>query len=272
MNKELKSLLLAIVAIIIMVSPAIAINEIDKSTTANIMAFEGLYSDGVDILALGEVDKDAAEWFFDIETVVGSDANNDSLLMNELTDANDKGFYGNYITYTGNGTHIATIDYTNNPHQTTTPNTIARYLAIPMDISGSELSQYDFIRIESSYDCEYYLVAEGDIYPYLFHSSEHTANQSIWINTLTSKSILNDNPDEPIWLQIGSKDLNQLGEDEPAIITFKLEAFNLEPVHQLSMETTTQYFLAIAIADVVMIVMFAFTTQWIDIKFDKSKK
>ena len=55
-------------------------------------------------------------------------------------------------------------------------------------------------------------------------------------------------------------------------ITFKIEAFNLNAIHQLEMESTTQYFLAIGIADIVMIIALAFTTQQIDVKIDKSKK
>ena len=269
-QNQLTMTILSIVAIFIMIIPAFAVTQLEANTETNILLLEGSYIDGTDIMTSEPIDRDNADDIFDINIELSPwDANNDTLLMNELAGINDEGYYGNYITYTGNGSYTMTPDYTDNPEHTGAPATVSRYLAIPLNITFGELLNVDFLRINCDYDGGIYLRGAGTNYQYVWQSLNLPNNESIFILDLTRISWINENPDNPVWLQIGSKDSDQIGIDEPATINFKIETFELTAADSLSMQDETLYFLVIFGMNIMFSIAFVFALEPFDILIDR---
>ena len=270
MNNQLKSLLLTILAILIMVAPAAAVHEIDKSTETHIIAVEGLYTDGTDI-NIGAVDQ-ADILAMSNADELGADANNDSALITYNSGATPhEAYFGNYITYLGNGSYIITPDYTDNPETTFT---YGQNLYIPLNLTTTEILNSDFLRLNYNSDQYYYIVFQNDLTDtiYKWYPTTTANDTKVFIPYLSVKSNLGDSTDSNVYLWIGGNQGNTALDGEPVSVEFKLELFELDAEHSTAIEDTSLYFLIVGIADIVLIVAFIFTTQWIDVKVDKSKK
>lgn len=269
MKSGMKSILYSIIAILVMISPAVAVNEIDKNTEANILAVEGLYSDGID-LEIDGIDKaDILASTGGIE--LGADANNDTgFAVYNSGAVLDTVYFGDYISYIGNGSYALVPDYTDNPE---VPSTYAKNFWIPLNTTASDLINADFLRLNFDSDQNYWIVAKNDITSALFlWQATYTENDTaLFIPYLNVKSNLGNCLNSEIYLWIGGIQGTNGLDGEPVSFEFKLETFQLDAQDSLSIEDTSLYFLTIGIADVVLIVAFAFTTQQIDIKIDKDK-
>lgn len=271
-QNQLTMTILSIVAIIVMVIPAYAVVSLESQTEINVLAVQGDYVNGTIIEIADEIDRDNADDTFDINIeITPFDANNDTVFMHEVSGFNDEGFYGNYITYIGNGSYTIIPDYTDNPEHTGSPATISRYLAIPLNITAQEIIDSDFIRmsIDYTYDVAHYLTFFDGSTTYRIPGQQLANNDTIWIVSLSLVSKLQSNPDTIIYLQIGSDVLDQLGDDEPTTITYKMESFVLSPADAMSIQDETKYFLTIFAMDVLFTLAFVFALEPFDIKFDK---
>lgn len=271
LNKGFTSTLFSLLAICIMITPALAVSEIDKNTEAQILAIEGLYTSGDVIAPLGSVDE-AEVIGMGGESNIGSESNNDSVSVRWNSGANlNTAYFDNAVSYVGNGSYIITPNYTANPEE------VYSYgfnLWIPLNITPSEILNYDFIRLTHNSEQDYFIVIQDDTNSVIYKWSETATEDttSLFIPYLSFKSSIQNSLDSGVYLWIGGNQGNQALDGEPASITYKLEAFELEPEDSLVMEDTSLYFLSIGVADVMLIVAFAFTTDYLDIKIDKKRR
>lgn len=271
LNKGFTSTLFSLLAIAIMISPALAVSEIDKNTEAQILALEGLYTSGDSIEIAGAVDK-AEVLAMGGESEIGSEANNDSALINLNSGANlNTAYFDNAVSYVGNGSYVVAMNYTANPEETYTN---GQWISIPLNITPAQILNYDFIRLNHDSEQNYYIVIQDDINNVVYKWSDYATEDttSLFVPYLNIKSNLQNSLDSGVYLWIGGNQGNTALDGQPASIEFKLEAFELEPEDSLAIEDTTLYFLSIGIADIVLIVAFAFTTDYLDIKIDKKRR
>lgn len=268
-NKGLTSTLFSLIAIIMMIAPAVAVTQIEGNTEAHILAVEGQYTNGSEIAISNVVDKlDIAPTYNE----VGSDSNNDSALVRYNSGSNlDNYYFGDYVTYLGNNSYAVAPDYTDNP---VTSNTIATAIQIPMNITTTELLETDFLRFTTSDNTQHYYLAFRDNSTntvYKWSPQATTNNTYLFIPSLSIKSLLSSSSDSGVYLWIGSNQgsLDLVG--EPVSIEFSLESYELEGADVISIEDTTLYFIAIAVADIILIITLAFTTEYLDIKVDRKR-
>lgn len=262
--------ILSILAIVIMIVPAIAVHQIDARTTNQIIAIEGLYNDGDNILI-------KAPNYTDIESTyncdyLGGDSGNDTGFINYRSGiGNDNCYMGNYITYIGDGNYTIIPDYTDNP---VIPQTEGLIFAIPLEVTILQLQNADFLRI--NIDAELtgsYLEFTNDItgVKYIWESENTGVNESLFISSLIIDSWLSKSLNSTVYLRIGESYTNEF-ELEPVSIPFKLEMFELTAADSLEIQSTTLYFLTILSLNLMFTFAFIFTTDTVDIFIDKNRK
>lgn len=269
--EKLTVAILSIFAIILMIVPSIAVNEINQRTETNIISVEGLYTNGNDI-EIGTIDKTEIETYISGSQEYGSDINNDSALIRHNSGSVlDEIYYGDYISYVGNGTYTIVPDYTDNPEVVQTYST---NIMIPLNITPQQIIDSDFIRLNVDFDCEYYLVFTNDLTTtiYYWNGQETTNTTEIWIPTLTYKSHLQNSINSTIYLAIGGIQSTNGMPSEPTTITFGLESFQLTPADSFEVEDTTLFFLMIFGLNVMFTVAFVFATDTYDVFVDKNRK
>jgi len=267
---QLTMAILSIFAVIIMIVPAIAVNEINQRTETNILSVEGLYNNGNVVLIDTPVYTDI-ENVFDCD-YLGADSNNDTAFLNYASGMYDDNCYlGNYITYIGSGNYTIVPDYTDNPK---IPQTIGLQFGIPLNITINDLLNADFTRINinSDYTTYLYFRQGNDLNTHTWKSIITGDNESLFIPTLTVKSWLETaNENTTVYLVIGKETINEF-ELEPVTISFKLESFELISAHASEFQDTTLYFLMIFALNIMFTIAFIFTTDTVDLFYDKNRK
>jgi len=272
-SKSNTTIILSLVAIFIIISPGLVISEIDQNTESHVLEIQGNYVDGTDILIADNVNSSVINrtyFCYGVDSYLGNDVNPDTVFWGRKTSNYHKdGVYaGNYITYSGNGTYTMVPDYddVNNTVYTKT-----RFFMVELNITNSEWANFDFVKLESNFNGSfYYHYRESGGYVFNYHNIKTSANEYIWINSLTDKSSLSQMPNETLYLVIGNVFTDDSDNDLTSF-TFRLQGYNYEPGDSMAWDDETLYFMTIIAFDIIMVVVFLFTTNFIDIKYDSSK-
>ena len=260
--------ILSIFAVILMIIPAIAVNEINDRTTTNILAVEGLYNDGENIL-IGTPNCVEIQEVYDCD-YLGGEANNDTAFINWVSGLGaDNTFMGNYITYIGDGNYTLVPDYTDNPE---VPQTTGLIFVIELNITTTELLNMDFLRLNIDTDYNSYIVFDNEFgVKRTWQSIETSANETLFVPTLIVKSWLQQSVNSTVFLQLGEIGVNNF-DSEPTTVPFKLESFELTSAHALEFQDTAVYFMTIFALNVMYTIAFIFATDTMDIFVDKNRK
>lgn len=258
-DKKIAGMIMALLVIAVLFVPAYASYEIEQRTVTHILEVEGLYENGTVFNAYEPVDQTHIEAFFTGEIKTGTHANNDSIYI-KFQGVNYME-YTNFVSYIGNGTYAVTPNYTIHglPY-------IYRQILIPLNITTHELAEFDFIRLNTNSEHGWheflFRTTGGNQWVYL----DKTRNDTyLTINTVGAKSQLLLSPDEPIYLSFSGLDQSDV------TFNFKMQGFNLDEEHQFFWTSEHLYFGSVAVAFVVLLVCAVFTTNFVDIKFDKVK-
>jgi len=257
-NKKIVGMVLAIMVIAILFIPAYASYEIEKRTVTNILTVEGLYENGTAFETLEPVNQAHFESMFWGEIKTGESPNNDSVYVK--VQGLEYVYYSNFVSYIGNGTYAVTPNYTIH----TTPFTL-RWIAVPMNVTTHQLAEYDFLRLTTDSkhawnDLVYRYFGANYIY-----FDEIRNDTFMIINSLGTKSQLLSAPDEPVYIFFTGID------DTDVVFNFKFEGFNLNDEHQFYWQDEHLVFGSVGVSLSVMIMCALFTTNFIDVKFDKVK-
>ena len=141
-NQKLAKQIMALLVIPILLIPGLIMYEAEKQTINRVLTYKGLYSDGT-IINVKPINKTEVEISYLNENIIGSDLNNDSYVYADDNIIKEL-YYGNWITYVGNGTYQVNYDKNSPPFTITA---LEWNLGIPLDINGSTLSKFDFVRI-----------------------------------------------------------------------------------------------------------------------------
>jgi hypothetical protein len=268
MSTSIAQVILAIMVIAILFIPAYAGYEVERRTATHILEIQGLYQNGTDILAYEPIDETHLQSLFLGEIKIGSMSTPDSYYMKHQ--GVEYINFTNFVTYLGNGNYSVTPNYTiqSTPYQW-------RSIGIPLNITASDFVSYDFIRLTTNDEhTAKYIRAKSTF----SGGSRTTAWQQLDNNTyiLTSTLGLQNQlagtyPNERIYIEWNGNTPTAL-DDTDANWIFKIEGFNLEPEHQLFWQDEHLVYGSIAVGLTVMIITLVFTTNYIDVKLDKSKR
>lgn len=156
MNKETVNVIFAIISVLSLLIPVGFGRYITTETTDNIIIIEGTYPQGETLGLYSGTENITANITgysgdIPIDTPLGWDANNDTIFLGYksggIISDRDAVYYGNYNTYIGSGEHIAIVDWDDIPVGTYDSR---RYLYIPLNYTTSEVTSFDFVRINSN--------------------------------------------------------------------------------------------------------------------------
>lgn len=269
-SKSLASIIMMMVAIGVLIIPAAATYNIENYYTDHIIAVEGMYTSGTDIL-VNEPITQADVLSYAGGQVYGGDINNDSALIRYHSGFPPTEIYfGDYVTYLGNGTYTITPDYTDNPDETVTTN-----LLIELDITPGELATFDFARITHNDDDQhYYIVMKDNIVNTVYYLglTPTTNTTAVFIPTIYTKSTLNKSSESTVYLAIGHRQGNLDLVGEPVSIDFGIEGFELQGSDVLTWSDESVYIISILICDFILFSALLFSTDAVDIAWDKPKR
>lgn len=258
-NSKMAGMIMALLVIVVLFVPAYASYEIEQRTVNRILTVEGLYENGTVINTYEPVDKTHTELLYTGEIKSGEQANNDSFYakVSGVTYL----YYTNFVTYTGNGNYSVTPNYTLQALPYT-----QRFISVPLNITTHELAEYDFLRITTDslhgFHDIVYRTSFGENHIFL---DKVRNNTYMIINSISTKTQLLSAPNERIYLVFA--DIN------PADITFmfRAEGFDLESQDQFFWTDEHLLFGSVAVGFTIMLVAAIFTTNYVDVKFDKGK-
>lgn len=279
-SKTITGMITALITIGILFIPAITMYEAERQTVNRVLTFEGLYDEG-DIIHLRNLNQTEAELQFINEVIIGSSPNNDSFIYADNNIVKEM-YYGNWVTYIGNGTYQINYDKNEPPFTITA---LEWNLGLPLAINGTTLSKYDFIKITmTGQDFNHplffkYWHAFSPWFPAFERASTPLDNN--WVITHTtllvmglvlksdfnSYVLMNGYPEYDIYIEFHSvpyiPESKHFGDGN---FTFKIQGFNLDEGHQVFWKEEQLLYLSLGISIAIMTVATAFSTNLIGIK------
>lgn len=284
-SPSIVKMIMALLTIAILFVPAITMYEAEKQTVNRVLTLHGLYDEG-DIIYLKNINKTEVELQFLNEIIIGSSSNNDSYVYADDNSVKEL-YYGNWVTYIGNGTYQVNYDKNEAPFTITELRWI---LGFPLDINGTTLATYDFIKVTmTGQDFPHPLwFKQWSLFPLFIGAYERLAwalDQNV--NTPHIKLLImtygeklgftqlvdfNGYPDYNCYIDLASvPHIPESKEFGDGNFTFKIQAFNLNEEHQVFWEEEQLLYLSLGISISIMTVATAFSTNIIDIKAGKVK-
>lgn len=258
-DSKIAGMIMALLVIVVLFVPAYASYEIEQRTMTNILAVEGLYENGTVINTYEPVNQAHVESLYFGEIKMGAEANNDSFYAR--TQGVNYIQYTNFVTYTGNGNYSVTPNYTYHVLPYT-----QLFIGVPLNITTHELAQYDFLRVTTDslhgFHDIVYRTSFGENHLFL---DKVRNNTYMIINSLSTKSQLLSAPDENIYLIFA--DINKAD----LTFMFRAEGFDLDEQDRFFWTDEHLWFGSVAVGFVIMLVSAIFTTNFVDIKFDRGK-
>lgn len=285
-DKKTLNGIFAVLSVLVLVIPISVAGYMEEKTTTNIIAVQGNYGIGetfglYDDFANNNLTDLVENWIpaNAYDQVLGWDDDNNTI-FNGNTNAGtyslrDGIYYGDYTTYIGAGEHTTTPTWSDLPQTTYTS---YRQFFIPLNITCSDLAEYDFARIHS--DIVKTNGTETRIY---YETTGYNLNQinPIVIDDETDlftigydeKNILNANPNGSVYISfIG---INDYFDESQISFDWMIEANVLETSDYVfgSEYTDTTIWVAIMIGmNAFYLFVVVFANPVIDIKIDNGKK
>lgn len=256
MDRKIAGMIMALLVIVILFVPAYVGYEIEQRTVTHIQSIEGLYENGTVISPVEPVDKTHVESLWFGETKTGADANNDSVYV-KFQGVNYV-YYSNFVSYIGNDTYTVTPNYTIHSLPAT-----YRQILIPLNITTHDMVEFDFIRLTTNSEHAWHDLIWNDGGDQWLLMDQIRNDTYMIINSVSTRGAFLTAPDGQMYLSFSGLDITD------AVFNFKLEGFNLDEEHQFFWTDEHLYFGTIGIAFTVMLVCAVFTTNFVDIKFDK---
>ena len=157
-DKKVLNGVLAVLSILILIIPIAMAGYMQEKTISNVISVQGTYGIG-DTFGLYSGSQNMSELFSEYtpanayDQQIGFDANNDTIFYGYKSSGSinlrDGMYLGNYNTYIGAGEHTIAPVWADFPQITYDS---LRQIYIPLNITTSELSEYDFIRIHTDMD------------------------------------------------------------------------------------------------------------------------
>jgi hypothetical protein len=259
-DKSIVSMVLALMVIVCLFIPVVTSYYIDDRTYNHIILVEGDYINGTVINPEYEVNFTQVNTLFTSKQNRGYEPNNDSYYT-EMQGI-DQVYYGNWVTYIGNGTNQVNADFNIMDNDTTNN----MYL-IPLEIKSHDIIDYDFLRLTT--DCTHSGIR---IYSTAIRNKFADINgYRLLVFDVSEKATAKANINENVLLAFGG-DLATLNLDEEnENWTFKLEGFYLTNSDTYFWSDEHLYYSSIGISIAIMVIAFTFSTQIIDVKIDNQR-
>lgn len=262
--------LMIFIAIAVLIIPASVISYSEYSKVNHVIAIENQYDSGFapDLITPINQSITSSNWGIDetFDTTPGNYFLYARCLIGQIS-TRDKIAYKDGVTYTGNNTFSVSPDVSD-----FTPDSdyAGVQFMVVLDINNTEWANFDFIRLtndkEMSMDLMIY--RNGAMYQYVNPNMVDDGNY-LFVHTISATSILNQYPDNQIYLRMTKADY--LNSTYNETISFTINAYNFTDADSITWSDSQVYILTILGCDIIMIVGFVFTTNFIDVKFDRSK-
>ena len=289
-SPQIGRLITSLMVIVVLFIPTYVISEVEQRTTDRVLTFEGLYVNGTTI-HIRPINKTEVGIAHLNEVIIGSANNNDSYIFSItgwLPSTNEI-YYGNWVTYSGNGTYIINYDK-NEPPFILSSTGFGWRLYIPLAINGTTISEYDFIRVIINgfeYNNPVYLaywqwppwveISERHLTPMDADNapSPHTKIYPLGYVERTEltkmKTILGYEYD--LYLRFDSAEYIPASKHfDDGNFTFKIEGFNFTDEHSFYWSDEQLVYMSLGGGIALMVLSAAFTTNLIDIKVDRQKR
>ena len=263
-SKTTSTLILIIISITVLIIPALTITYAETRTISHILDVQAVYTNGT-YIQTDALNQTIITEIYDIETLIGESITNDTGYWGYATTGIDRSsiYWADFQTYLGNGTYEINANYSLVPASDYT----SRELIIQLDINNSEWLSHDFIKVYSNYTGNfrcYFATENGLFVPQ--SPIKLTTDEYIFINTFSFRNALQSYPDGIIIIEF---DLQN--PDIESIFDFQITAFDLNAVDAFTWDDSQVYVLTLLGCDMILIIGFVFTTNFIDIAVDKSK-
>lgn len=281
MNKQTINGILAILSVFVLIIPIALNSYVEAETIDNIISVQGSYGIGTQFEIYSGNVSENFETLFPITSTdnpLGYDSDNDSVLYGYMDEGvfseRDGQYYGNYLTYTGNGTYLANINGSNLPPSTY--DAFRRYY-IPYNINAGELAEFDFVRIHTDINQTNInqiglIIATGIYSTHSLYGQAIDSDTEIITISQTYKDIFNNNPNGSVWIVFSGNDEAFISESETFSVS--VEANTLNPSDYLlgfEYSDFTIWIILIMAMDVFYLFVVIFANPVIDINFDKKK-
>lgn len=274
-DKKILNGILAIFSVLILLVPIGLSDYIQGETIDNIIAVQGNYTDGFECgLYSGNI-TNTTDDIDQFDTTIGFETNADTIFNGRKVGSPIFGtYYGNYISYVGNGTFTVIPDWDDMPESTWSIN---RYFFIPLNITTGDFANFDFIRISTNYDDSYVGEFESIYYAFESDTSLHGMgyfaidNQTnLIVPSYAEKQSFLANPNGTIFVGIAIYE-----EKTQTSFNLKVSAVKLDDSDKLFSGQYTDFTIWLVMVmglDVFYLFVAVFSNPWIDVKWDKKDK
>lgn len=275
-NITIGKIILSVIAIGVLFIPALAVQQIESRTFTHIMEVEGNYVDG-DSFEFGETfdadDIDAIDFGWKPDETYGNETTADSAYYGRKsgTGTNEVIWYGERMTYLGNGSYNVAINQSELPDDIWT---LSRVMIMKTNLTLGDFLNYDFIRATVTEDMtepkfinyNTFQPVEGISSPVKISDTEY-----LWVLSMYDKSACAATPDTQVWLTFGSYWVDVFPEDATEF-EFRIQGEVLSGADVLSWDDETLYVMAVMLCDGLLIGAIVFASDPIDIIIDRGSR
>lgn len=248
--------------------PAWTITYAETRTVTHILDVQADYVNGT-MIQTEPLNQSAIIDVWGIATIIGESATNDSGLYGYKATGTPSlrhsVYWGDFQTYIGNGTYNMNINTSLVPMVTY----VARNCMVELETNNSEWLTYDFVKLYTNYTGYFGLYfqtdALGSIVP--LQPIALTLDDYICIPVFSFRNQIESYPDGKIWVVFEIDETT----DGNVYTDFNIQGFTLTPSDAFTWDDAQIYVLTLLGCDIILIVGFAFTTNFIDIAIDHSK-
>lgn len=278
-DKSVINGIFALLSVLALLIPFGVSQYAETQTVENILIHESDYTTGT-TFGLYDGSENMTELItglndFPFHTELGWESNNDTIFQGYESGGHDGIYFANYNTYTGSGEHTIIVNWSDVPESTYES---VRYLYIPLNITTSELAEFDFVRIHSDFNksdgADIRLVYQYSdsglfsIYPTVLDSET-----DIYVLTLAGKNLMNAYPNGTVFLTFAGLD-DEFVETQTTW-DWMIEANALESEDMIFGSEFTDiavFSIIVLCLDFLYIWIIVFANPVIDLKIDKGKK
>lgn len=271
MSKIQANLILMIIAISVLMIPAATISYADSMKVTRVLSVHTTYINGTTPDLTNPINQTIAISDYNAQTVFDTTLGNYFLFsirnLGSISTRRTIDFKTG-VSYIGNNQYSVVPDFSNFVPDSSYPYTRFRTV---LDISAIDFSNYDFVRISNSENVSmaFEIATSPGSIASVGTSHLVAPGEYIVVNTLSSRAMLNSNPNATIYLWIG--DVGTFKSTYNKTLTFSIEMFNLSPADALTWNDDQIYVLTLLGCNMLMITAFVFTTNFVDIKLDRTK-
>ena len=266
MSKTGASVLLIILSIAILIIPAVSISYAETVVEKQVLTVQGSYTNGTTVDPNLVATQALPTVSLPIQTIL-STSGNDTVLYGHRTNGTVltrwTADWDNRQTYLGNGTYQIDVNYSS-----MATNYDQRMIISELDTTNAEWVTYDFAKIATDYDYTftiYYQVDATHVNSFDIHVI--TTTGYLTANTLTTRAAMNAYPTGKIWIAFEVPD----GATVDTQFTYDIEQHTLTGADALMWDDQQLYVMILLGTDMILVGGFIFTTNFVDIAFDRSK-